>query len=143
MINTIEVKLDKDLGAVMPTKAHDTDAGYDLYSPVDVIVLARGTAFIVTGVHMFIKSGKAGLIISKSGLNKNFSITSTGLVDAEYTGSIGVKLYNFSDEEYEVKKGDKISQIVILDINSPNLREVEEFTRSAERGNNGFGSSGR
>ncbi len=141
MINTIQVKLDS--GAVLPTKAHDTDAGYDLYSPIEATIPAHGNIFINTGVHMLIRDGKAGLIVSKSGLNKNFSVTSTGLIDAGYTGAIGVKLYNFSDEPYTVRPGDKISQIVILNIESPRLVEVETFAEKTERGNNGFGSSGR
>jgi len=141
MINTIQVMLDE--GAEMPYKAHDTDGGYDLISPINATVPARGSKFINTGVHMLLRQGEAGLIVSKSGLNKNFSITSTGLIDAGYTGPIGVKLYNDSDEPYEVKKGDKISQIVIFDVKSPRLVQVTEFTEKTERGDNGFGSSGR
>ena len=92
---------------------------------------------------MLLRQGEAGLIVSRSGLNKSFSITSTGLIDAGYTGPIGVKLYNHSYEPYEVKKGDKISQIVIFDVKSPKLVQVTEFTEKTERGDNGFGSSGR
>jgi dUTP pyrophosphatase len=141
MINTIQVMLDE--GAEMPYKAHDTDAGYDLISPINVTVPARGSKFINTGVHMLLRQGEAGLIVSRSGLNKNFSINSTGLIDAGYVGSIGIKLFNHSDEPYEVKKGDKISQIVIFDVKSPRLVQVTEFTEKTERGDNGFGSSGR
>jgi dUTP pyrophosphatase len=141
MINTIQVMLDE--GAEMPYKAHDTDAGYDLISPVNATVPARGSKFINTGVHMLLRQGEAGLIVSRSGLNKNFSITSTGLIDAGYVGPIGIKLFNHSDEPYEVKKGDKISQIVIFDVKSPRLVQVTEFTEKTERGDNGFGSSGR
>lgn len=82
------------------------------------------------------------MLKSKSGLNVKHGITSEGVIDVGYTGSIRVKLYNNTTEHYHVKKGDKISQLVILPILKPELELVESL-EDTDRGGNGFGSSGR
>ena len=79
---------------------------------------------------------------SKSGLNVKHGITSEGVIDAGYTGSIVVKLYNNSGFDYTVHKGDKISQIVLLPIFTPELEQVDKLEET-ERGAGGFGSSGK
>ncbi len=141
MMNEIKVALDE--GAKMPTKAYTRDAGFDLYSPVSRIIPAHSDVTIDTGVHVSIPEGTCGLLVSKSGLNVRHGITSTGLIDAGYTGSIAVKLYNHSNFPYTVNEGDKISQLVILILLTATLTQVDKLDESSERGNNGFGSSGR
>ena len=136
------MKIMLDNGAKMPTKAHRADAGFDLYSRETVIVSAKESATIDTGVHMQIPEGFVGFLKSKSGLNVKHGITSEGVIDSGYTGSIVVKLYNHSGKDYKVQIGDKISQIVLLPILITDLELVKDFENS-ERGNNGFGSSGR
>lgn len=136
----MNIKLDN--GAYMPTRAHETDAGLDLRTPIDVIVPARGSATIDTGVHIELPPFTTGFLKSKSGLNVKYGLTSEGVIDVGYTGSICVKLYNHSDKAYEFKKGDKISQLVILPILTPELELVSDLDET-ERGDNGFGSSGR
>lgn len=136
----MKIKLDK--GAYVPTRAFWTDAGLDLRTPIDITVSARGSAIIDTGVHVELPLGTVGMLKSKSGLNVKHGITSEGVIDVGYTGSIKVKLYNNSDTEYRFSKGDKISQLVILNILTPELEEVE-YLRETERGDNGFGSSGK
>lgn len=142
----MRVKLDP--GAFMPERAHETDAGYDLKTPYDMILppttTMHGTGWIVvdTGVHMEIPKGFCGLLVSKSGLNVKNHITGTGLVDSGYTGSIRVKLYNHTDEEHKFERGDKLIQIVILPVHTPRLELAEEIDET-ERGENGFGSTGR
>lgn len=138
---TIKVKLDPC--AYIPAKAYDNDAGFDLKTPIDLAVPAGGSVKVDTGVHMRIPDGFCGLLVSKSGLNVKNSITSTGLIDAGYTGSIVVKLYNNDTGRIKtLKAGDKISQIVILPIPSVKLEVVAEL-EDTERSDNGFGSSGR
>ena len=133
-------KLDPD--AKSPTKAHASDAGFDLYSREDAVIKARSSHAFDTGVHIEIPDGYVGFLKSKSGLNVKHSITSDGVIDAGYTGPIVVKLYNHSDVDYEVKKGDKVSQIVFLPI--PEVVLIEgDFSNDTERGADGFGSSGR
>lgn len=131
-----------DDGAVMPKRAHEDDAGFDLYSPKMDVVPKRGSAVIDTGVHVAIPKGYAGLLVSKSGLNIRHGLISDGLIDAGYTGSIRVKLYNLSDISYIVERGDKISQLVFIPIVEPALVEVTDLAPT-ERGDGGFGSTGK
>lgn len=136
----LSVVLDK--GAIMPTRAHEDDAGLDLYSQENQVVSAKEAGYFDTGVHIKIPKGFVGMLKSKSGLNVRFGIVSEGVIDAGYTGSIVVKLYNHSGYDYRVKRGDKISQLVILPIITPELEEVKELEQTS-RGSGGFGSTGR
>lgn len=138
----LEIKVMLDEGVKMPTKAHETDAGYDIYAPEAFGVAPKNSWVIDTGVHMLIPEGYVGFLKSKSGLNVNFGLTGEGVVDAAYTGSIKVKLYNDSNAPYIFDKGDKVIQIVILPIPETKLVQVESLDET-ERGSNGFGSSGR
>ena len=136
----MKVKLDEL--AYMPERAHETDAGADLRTPYDEIVPAKGSVVIDTGVHIELPPNTVGMLKSKSGLNVKHGITSEGVIDVGYTGSIAVKLYNHSDETYYIYAGDKISQLVVMPILTPTFELVDEL-EATERGNNGFGSSGR
>ena len=149
------MKIMLDEGAVMPTRAHPWDAGLDLYAPYDVSVPRNyvyvrcdagpfeiENAIIDTGVHVEIPEGYVGLIKSKSGLNVKHGLTAEGVIDAHYTGSIVVKLYNHTDETYHFKAGDKIAQLVILPCVLPPLELVDSLEET-DRGDNGFGSTGR
>ena len=136
------MRITLDEGAFAPIRAHNTDAGLDLLSPTDEYVEANGHVVIDTGVHVELPKGTAGILCSKSGLNIQHDITSTGVVDEGYTGSIRVKLYNNGDESYHIRRKDKISQLLIV----PVLYEPIEITDSingGDRGDNGFGSTGR
>ena len=136
------MKIMLDDGAFKPEKAHTADAGWDLKSPIDIVLLPGESEVIHTGVHVQIPHGFAGILISKSGLNVKHGITSTGLIDSGYTGEIAVKLYNHSHAPYRVKAGDKISQLVVTPVVYDELEIVTELEET-ERGANGFGSSGR
>ncbi len=127
-----------------PTKAHKEDAGFDIRSPLSCVLPARGAVTIDTKVHIAIPDGCCGLLVSKSGLNVKYGITSTGLIDSGYTGSIAVKLYNSSNEEYYIRRGDKITQLVILPHVNVKLKKTDKLTvEKGKRGENGFGSSGK
>ena len=137
------VKVKLDPGAYLPQKAHEDDAGWDLYAREDFTVPAAGSGVQDTGVHMAIPSGYCGLLVSKSGLNVKNGLTGTGLIDAGYTGSIVVKLYNGEKgRSHEFHAGEKIIQIVILPIPKVEVELVNELDET-ERGSGGFGSSGR
>jgi len=138
-VETIKVMLDP--GAYMPTRAHKTDAGLDLYATEDAVIFRDGSHTFDTGVHVAIPEGYVGILKSKSGLNVNSGLQSTGVIDAGYTGSIRVKLYNHGHELVQIKAGQKISQLVLLPIVTPEPVLVEELEET-ERGSNGFGSSG-
>lgn len=132
-----------DKGAYMPERAHAEDAGADLRSPIKARIPARGSAVIDTGVHIEIPSGYAGFLKSKSGLNVKASLLNEGVIDAGYTGSIIVKLYNHSDDDYIFEDGDKISQIIIEKVELPGFEQVESFETDTARGDGGFGSTGK
>lgn len=136
------MKVMLDEGAYMPTRAHSMDAGLDLYSPVDVMIMPQANAVIDTGVHVALPEGSVGFLKSKSGLNIKHGILSEGVIDAGYTGSIRVKLYNHGEEGYYIQRGDKITQLVILPVILPDLEQVDSL-EDTERGCGGFGSTGR
>lgn len=126
----------------MPTRAHGTDAGLDIKAPFYAIVPARGSMIFRTGVHVQLPHGTAGIMQSKSGLMVNKGILSFGLIDEGYTGEIVIKLFNLTDYPYQVHAGDKISQMIIVPVRYEEIELVDELDDS-ERGESGFGSSGR
>ncbi|MBO5968996.1 MAG: dUTP diphosphatase [Clostridia bacterium] len=141
----MKVKLDE--GAFLPERAHPTDAGLDLRTPIDFVCPSwlcfwKPKAVIDTRVHIAIPEGHVGFLKSKSGLNVKNDLTGEGVIDAGYTGSIVVKLYNFSWRNRKFKRGDKVIQLVILPILTPELERVDELA-DTERGSGGFGSTGR
>lgn len=151
----MKIKIMLDEGAKMPTRAHENDAGLDLYTPKDVTVPGSagmpgafltsvniGHATIDTGVHIEIPKGYVGFVKSKSGLNVKHGLTAEGVIDCGYTGSIVVKLYNHTIRDYVFKAGEKIAQLVLLPIITPDLVEVDSLEET-ERGDGGFGSTGR
>ena len=152
----MKIKAMLDTEAILPTRAHEWDGGLDLYTPVDVIVpestalltggkllpVDIGSATIDTGVHVEIPKGYVGLIKSKSGLMVKHGLTADGTIDSGYVGSIRVKLFNHTSVSYEFKAGDKIAQLVLLPIITPDL-DVVDSLEDTERGTDGFGSTGR
>ena len=136
------MKIMLDKGAYIPERAHAEDAGYDLRTPLSFDIKGFSSFVVATGIHVQIPHGYAGLLISKSGLNVYHSITATGLIDSGYTGEIVVKLYKNSAGSYHFNRGDKIVQLVIIQISTPKILVVDEFQKT-ERGDNGFGSTGK
>lgn len=135
------MKIMLDDYAIMPTRAHAIDAGIDLMSPFDFNILPFASRIIPTGVHVQLPHGTCGLLVAKSGLNVKKNITSTGLIDEGYTGEIVVKLQNNCHTTWTFKRGDKISQLVVLPVLYEEIEIVNEISGS-ERGDNGFGSTG-
>ena len=136
----MRIKLDE--GAYVPCRAHDTDAGMDLRTPVKVTVPAHGSAVIDTGVHVQLPPECAGVLVSKSGLNVMHDITTTGLIDEGYTGAIRVKVYNHGESDWTFMPGDKFSQLVVIHVRYPSV-EIVQAIDGGERGDGGFGSTGR
>lgn len=163
-IGAMSVKVSLDDGAIAPTRAHSTDAGMDLYAREDTVIPRAGktvaewdenercktikhldnSACFDTGVHVELPHGYYGKIESKSGLNVKHSVVSCGgVIDEGYTGSIVVKLYNFGTHSYTVHAGDKIAQLIIQPCIYPTVSIVESINAETERGDNGFGSTGK
>ena len=136
------MKVVLDDGAYVPELAHDIDAGYDIRTPVGFRVHPRNKIIIRTGIHVQLTEGTCGQIWSKSGLNMNSDIVSTGLIDEGYSGEIVVKLYNLGDTTRSFNVGDKITQLVIVKCEHPTIELVDKLDDS-ERGDSGFGSTGR
>jgi len=143
-------KLDKE--AVVPTRAHSTDAGIDLYSLEDVFIPVGETRKIKTGIAINIEPGFVGKLAGRSSMNSKGIITAEGVIDAGYSADVSVILHNFSNTSsrdsvlfqngYHVKKGDKICQMLIYRVETSPVVEVKELWNS-ERGAKSFGSSGR
>ena len=136
----IKIKLDK--GAIAPTRAHPWDAGLDLYAMNACSIPSKLSITLDTGVHVQIPEGYVGFIKSKSGLMVNHGILTDGTIDAHYTGSIKVCLFNNGDKAYFGNAGDKIAQLVIVPCMLPRLELVDSLEET-DRGDNGFGSTGR
>lgn len=134
------LKVTLDEGAKMPTRAHDTDAGLDLYAMEDAVIPMFGSVKLDTGCHVAIPKNHVGLITSKSGLMSE-GITSRGTIDADYRGSIKAVLFNHNNRPYRIEKGQKITQLVILPIITPKPVQVDNLELTA-RGYGGFGSTG-
>lgn len=143
----IDVKIKRlSPGAVLPTKAHEHDAGWDFYMPVDMetVTLWPGHRRIIkTGLSVAIPVGWYLQIMSRSGLASKLIDTRAGVIDCTYRGEIGIMLHNDSNFlEREINPGDKIAQGVFLMVPNVNWEEVDMLDETA-RGDGGYGSSGR
>lgn len=136
------MKIMLDEGAKMPTRAHPWDAGLDLYAMEDGFVCCCSSRTFSTGAHIAIPEGMVGLVKSKSGLMCKHGIVTDGTIDSHYTGPIKVCLFNHSSTSYEVKAGEKIAQLVIVPCMLPELELVDSL-ENTDRGDNGFGSTGK
>jgi dUTP pyrophosphatase len=129
-----------------PSRAHDGDAGYDLYA-VEPAKLAPGErASVGTGIAVAIPEGWAGLVLPRSGLAARHGITipnAPGLIDSGYRGEVRVLLLNADPREtFEIGVGDRIAQLLLVRHEAPEVLEVESLDETV-RGAGGFGSSGR
>jgi dUTP pyrophosphatase len=141
-MNLIRVQLLNDRANV-PTKANINDAGFDLYSSIDTIIPSKQRKTVSTGIALQMPEHFAGLIWPRSGLSVKCGIdVLAGVVDSGYRGEIMVCLYNTSDEHVSIQTGDRIAQIIFQEVPRV-IMEVHESLGSSQRGDNGFGSSGK
>jgi dUTP pyrophosphatase len=126
--------------AKLPTRAHSTDAGLDLYSDEDKVLAPGIRAFVKTGIKMAIPAGCVGLVWDKSGLAQAGLSTIGGVIDAAYRGELIIGIINLGQESYEIKAGQKIAQLLIQKIELPEI--VESELDKTDRGDKGFGSTG-
>jgi len=142
------VRLDRDLP--MPARAHDGDAGVDLYSALDVELAPGQRALVPTGIAVAIPHGMVGLVHPRSGLAARVGLSivnSPGTIDAGYRGEIKVALINLDPETLiVVHRGDRIAQLLVQRVELPELVEVTSFDEAGladtSRGDGGHGSSG-
>ena len=142
-LEILVTKLDND--AVIPTYAKPGDAGADLYSISDLVLAPGERALVRTGLAIALPNGYVGLVHPRSGLGlKNgISVVNTpGTIDAGYRGEIGVVLINHDlYESFQVKKGDRIAQLVIQKVENADFKLVNQLPES-ERATGGYGSTG-
>lgn len=169
-MDKLQIKLLSE-NATLPTRNHSTDAGFDIYAAETIILEPQAKSLITTDIAVNIPKGYVGLLTSRSGVSsKTHLVVETGKIDAGFTGNMKINIKNstqsancftsdyvigvdesqfipFDNGEYEmgtyqVNKGDKLAQLVIVPIVTPELQQVEEFTSESARGEKGFGSSG-
>lgn len=135
------MKFRRDEGVEAPTKAHATDAGYDLYAPHGIALMPGAcTARIDLGVGFAVPEGFCGFVVERSSQGKK-GVSAVGpVVDHGYTGNVHVTLVNNGPEPYTAEKGDRICQMLVLATSTEGLEEVGEL--EGARGDNGHGSSG-
>ncbi|PCF48973.1 dUTP diphosphatase [Staphylococcus delphini] len=178
MTNTLQIKLLSNK-ATLPTRNHDTDAGFDIYAAETVVLEPQEKALIATDIAVNIPKGYVGLLTSRSGVSsKTHLVIETGKIDAGFHGNMKINIKNdyisleeydkakidtkygdvmypiynvggqayydklYDNPVYQINKGDKLAQLVIVPIITPELEQVEEFTSESARGQKGFGSSG-
>ncbi|WVO21286.1 uncharacterized protein IAS62_002593 [Cryptococcus decagattii] len=128
--------------ATIPTRGSPLSAGYDLYSAEETVVPARGKALIDSGLSIAVPEGTYGRVAPRSGLASKHSIdTGAGVIDADYRGPVKVLLFNYSDADFTIQKGDRIAQLILERIVMAPILEVEDLDVTA-RGSGGFGSTG-
>lgn len=126
------------------TKAHPTDAGYDLRSIEDLTIKANCSSIINTGCCVEIPNGFVGIVKGRSGMTfkSNTEVCNAGVIDSDYRGEIKVKIHNLNDYDINITRGERIAQMVILPCFLLETEKVDSLDET-ERGSNGFGSSGK
>lgn len=128
--------------ATIPSRGSQYAAGFDLSSAYDVCVPAKGRAIVKTDLAIAIPQNTYARIAPRSGLAvKYFIDTGAGVVDYDYRGNVGVVLFNHSEEDFQVKRGDRVAQLILERISMAAVEEVNELFET-ERGAGGFGSTG-
>lgn len=150
-MKTIQVLL-RDERAIAPSRNKSTDAGLDLYSIEDKFIEIGTTAVIRTGISVNVPEGMVGKIEDRSSLAAKGLRTGAGVIDTGYSGEVGVVLHNLTSQltsdpvlhrkGYQIRKGDKIAQLLVYSVETPTV-EVVGNSWESERGAGGFGSSGR
>ena len=131
--------------ALLPTKATEGSAAFDLYAYTEAPLEPCETFKYKPGIALEIPEGRVGLIFPRSGLSTKFGIrlsNCVGVIDSDYRGEIIVALHNDGDESYMINRGDRIAQLMIVDIPKIGIEEVAELS-DTKRGIGGFGSSGK
>jgi dUTP pyrophosphatase len=146
-MDRLEIKIKKIKPyAVIPSYAHPGDAGMDLYSAEDYLILGEQRQLISTGISTEFPEGHVALIWDKSGLAAKQGLTVlAGVIDHGYRGEWQVVLFNTTRSPYQIRRGDKVAQTLIQPVYNPIITEVTEVTELSDtsRGTGGFGSTGR
>lgn len=129
-------------GAYKPTRGTKQAAGLDLYSPEEIWIKPGGSTFVNTRVAVQLQPDEYAEIKGRSGLARRGIMVATGTIDADYRGELGIILFNVTDEVHHVRAGDRIAQLVVMEVRRPDV-EIVDALDETERGAGGFGSTGR
>ena len=141
----VKISMLEGCGDLIPAKAHADDAAFDLRSRADMIIPVNRSTLVPTGVFMELPVNYEAQVRPRSGLALKHNITLTnspGTIDAGYRGEVGVIMFNHGPAEFEVKRGDRIAQMVITELPQVELELAESLSES-DRGAGGFGSTGK
>ena len=133
-------------GAIIPAYANEDDGGIDISVPVDFTVPAGKTLIVPTGLKVAVPVGWMLLVFPRSGLSVKTGLriaNSPGLIDAGYRDEVGIILHNTGDSDYEIKKGDRIAQFVLVKRTMINFTKCDDVTAIGKNRGGGFGSSGK
>lgn len=128
--------------ATLPTRNNPTDAGLDLYAAEDKVISAGKGEMIKTDIAIELPANTVGMICDRSGMGKKGYKVHGGIVDEPYRGSVNVVLWNHTGVEQVILKGERIAQLLVIPVIYPQVEEVDELS-SSDRGEKGFGSSGK
>ena len=143
MSKNIQIKLLTE-DAIIPKKQHELDIGYDLHSSVDIKLASKKVTLVKTAISISLPKDIGGFVLPRSGLSSNHLITlinSPGLIDPGYTGELIVPLINHGEKNYKIKRGDRIAQLVFINVQNIEFEVVNNHIDS-ERSDKGFGSTG-
>jgi dUTP pyrophosphatase len=128
--------------ARLPVRGSARAAGYDLFAAATKIIPRKGKEVVTTNLAIAVPLGYYGRVAPRSGLTvKNFIDVGAGVIDEDYRGPVDVVLFNFSDEDFMVTEGDRIAQLLLEKIATPEVEEVTDLDETV-RGAGGFGSTG-
>ncbi len=128
--------------AILPERKSSGAAGYDISSCIDIVIEPNTWKLVSTGIGFTVPPGTYGQLAPRSGLSCKGVLVGAGVIDRDYTGEVKVLLFNMSDDTpLEVKVGDRIAQLIIKKIETPNVVEVDSLG-DTDRGDGGFGSTG-
>lgn len=139
-MSSFQVKLNyKD--AIKPSRGSDEAAGYDLYVYESGLLMPNETRLFDTGISIRVPEGTYGRIAPRSSVSKRSILVNAGVIDRDYTGPVKVMLHNLSNDNFVIEKGNRIAQLILEKISTPEVELVEELD-DTERGDGGFGSTG-
>ena len=138
----VEIKLINS-NAKIPTQNHNSDIGYDISASKNISLKSNEVTLVNTGLAINLPEHCAGFVLPRSGLSTKHKITlinSPGLIDPGYTGELLIPLINHSDSDYEIKSGDRIAQLVLINTHSVDFKIVNTLPET-DRSSGGFGST--
>lgn len=128
--------------SIIPTRGSDGAVGYDIYSNENCVISSDDRWAVSTGISIVLPEGVYGRVAPRSGLSVKHGIhTGAGVIDPDYTGEIKVVLFNLGHEDFKIKKGDRIAQLILERCETPPVVEIDTIEMT-DRGSSGFGSTG-